>query len=126
MHVILVSRQKELRIGAGSGLDQRRHSRLQRWLLPLRLPDRAHVLASASAHSQFAAFLEELGISTDVATMYYAPMLQLCILPGAFAIVQPHQQYEHAVPALPTFIFTLLAVLVCLSTALQGSPQDHL
>ena len=27
----------------------------QRWLLPLRLPDRAHVLASASAHSQFAA-----------------------------------------------------------------------
>ena len=31
------------------------------------LPDRAHVLASASAHSQFAAFLQELGTSTDVA-----------------------------------------------------------
>jgi len=37
----------------------------QRWLLPLRLPDRAHALATASAQSQFAAFLQELGNKAD-------------------------------------------------------------
>ena len=36
-------------------------SQPQRWLLPLRLPDRAQALATASANSQFAAFLQELG-----------------------------------------------------------------